>query len=185
MLSRINLNIRYFSLKHLPVAIPALLILVVLIIPLLTILLFFPQLSKAFSLHRIKLFLDEFQSCYKDNFQWYAGVYFIVWLTDDFLRSFLAPGSFSHALMIILLVNQLYFQPYRSKLLNMMDGCLLLAINLILLFSWSVTVTNPFNVVVIYGLVIVLVVCLILLSCSISLSLVYPIIFVTNLRSTF
>lgn len=48
----------------------------------------------------------------------------------------------------------------------MMDGCLLLAINLILLLSRSVTVTNPFNVVVIYGLVIVPVVCLILLSCS-------------------
>ena len=159
-------NIRYFSPKHLLVAIPALLILVVLVTPLLTVLLFFPLLSKVFSLHRIKPFLDEFQSCYKDNFRWYAGVYFIAWLTGYFLGSFSAPGSLSHALMIILLVSQLYFQPYQSKLLNMMDGCLLLAINLILLLSRSVTVTNPFNVVVIYGLVIVPVVCLILLSCS-------------------
>ena len=73
-------DMRYFSLRHLPVAIPSLLVLLVLITPLLLLLLFFPLLSRVINLHRIKPFLDEFHSCYKDSFRWYSAMYFISWI---------------------------------------------------------------------------------------------------------
>ena len=69
-------DVEYFSLSHIPVAIPALLVMIVMIGPLVIILLGSPLLSKVANLSRIKPFLDEFQSCYKDTFRWYSAVYF-------------------------------------------------------------------------------------------------------------
>ena len=36
--------------------------------------------SPFINLHRIKPFLDEFQSCYQDKYRWYAGVYVYSWM---------------------------------------------------------------------------------------------------------
>ena len=73
-------HMKYFSLEHIPIVILALLVLLIVIVPLLVVLLISPALSRVINLTRIKPFLDEFQSCYRDSCRWYSTVYFIVWI---------------------------------------------------------------------------------------------------------
>ena len=80
-------HMKYFSLEHIPIVILALLVLLIVIVPLLVVLLISPALSRAINLTRIKPFLDEFQSCYRDSCHWYSIVYFIVWIVFASMQS--------------------------------------------------------------------------------------------------
>ena len=122
---------KYFSPEHLPVAIPALLVLIAVITPLLIILLLSPLLSKIVSLHRIKPFLDEFQSCYKDKYRWYSAVYFTVWIFIVTLQGHSAVLFIQTAFIILTSVHFL-IRPYRSRVLNTMDMLLLLDLNFLI-----------------------------------------------------
>ena len=138
-------ELSYFSsLPHLLVAIPAILVLVVLITPMLFLLLFYPLLSKVVNLHRIKPFLDEFHSCYRDPFRWYSAVYFIAWIIIVIVQRLsqvedIESRNFKVAIVCIygiLLVGQIVIRPYQSKLLNMVDSCLLVDIVILVGVGW-------------------------------------------------
>lgn len=138
-------ELQYFSsLPHLLVAIPAILVLVVLITPLLFLLLFYPLLSKVVNLHRIKPFLDEFHSCYKDKFRWYSAVYFIAWIIIVIVERLsqvegIDSGNLKKVIICIyglLLFGQFLIRPYQSKMLNMADVFLLLDIFILVCFVW-------------------------------------------------
>ena len=116
-------NITFFSSEHLPLAIPALLVLLVVIFPLVIILLSAPFLQHVINLFKIKPFLDEFQSCYKDKYRWYSGVYFVVWIAIVGIQGL--PDSLLYTQTIILLCAQFLIKPYKSKLLNITDTLLL------------------------------------------------------------
>ena len=144
----------YFSLPHLPVAIPALLVLVVLITPLLVILLFFPLLSKVINLYRIKPFLDEFHSCYKDSYRWYSAIYFSVWIITVIIRRFAVSMVIVQTMYFFLLTTQIFIQPYQNKWLNMADILLLVSINFLLALVQSNTITATITYVLIHILVL-------------------------------
>ena len=147
-------DMRYFSPRHLPVAIPALLVLLVLITPLLLLLLFFPLLSKVINLHRIKPFLDEFHSCYKDSFRWYSAVYFISWIIVVIFQPLPFQLEIRQTIFALLLTGQIIFQPYQTKLLNTADGLLLVDINFLIGLAQSDLAASTVKVVLVHCLVI-------------------------------
>ena len=95
----------YFGSGHLPYAIPALLCLVVVMLPPPCILLLEPVATKLFSLRiwpdsvkwaynklRLKFmpFLDSFQACFKDKYRFFAGLYFTYRIVIPLLRCLIA-----------------------------------------------------------------------------------------------
>ena len=124
-------DIEYFSLPHIPVAIPALLVMILVIAPLVFILLASPFLSKVANLSRIKPFLDEFQSCYDEKFRWYSAVYFIVWIA--LIICLVYSDVFAYqTILVLLLLTHIVIQPYSSMTLNIIDALLLTDINFLI-----------------------------------------------------
>ena len=80
--------------------------------------------SPFINLHRIKPFLDEFQSCYQDKYRWYAGVYVFSWMI---LLITIALSDYILLLtsLAIIATAQYLVQPYRTKWLNNVDTLLL------------------------------------------------------------
>ena len=80
--------------------------------------------SRFLNLHRFKPILDEFQSCYKDSYRWYGGVYFIMW---TILQVLVISSNYElfQTVIIVLTVTHCLLQPYCKKWLNMMDGLFL------------------------------------------------------------
>ena len=161
-------DIRYFSPQHLTVAIPALLVLLVLILPLVIVLLLSPFLQRVINLYRIMPFLDEFQSCYEDRYRWYSSVYFIVWIIIVSIQGLPDFLLFTQTIFIILLCAQFLIKPYKSKLLNITDTLLLVDINFLislvykLNYSSSSSYVHMFSNLLIHALVIVPFVCAII-----------------------
>ena len=161
-------DIRYFSPQHLPVAIPALLVLLVLILPLVAVLLLSPFLQRVINLHRIMPFLDEFQSCYEDRYRWYSGVYFVVWIIIVGIQGLPDFLLFTQTIFIILLCAQFLIKPYKSKLLNITDTLLLVDINFLISLIYKHSYSSPsshvqsFSNLLIHALVIVPFVCAII-----------------------
>ena len=107
-------DIEYFSLPHIPVAIPALLVMILVIAPLVFIHLASSLLA---NLNHIKPFLDEFQSCYNNKFRWYSAVYFIVWIA--LIISLVYSDVFAYqTILVLLLLTHIVIQPYSSMTLN-------------------------------------------------------------------
>ena len=160
-------DIIYFSHnEHLPLAIPALLVLLVVILPLVIILLSAPFLQRVINLIKIKPFLDEFQSCYKDKYRWYSGVYFVVWIAIVGMQGLPDSLLYTQTLFFILLCAQFLIKPYKSKLLNITDTLLLVDVNFLIALFYN-KVNNPllsdkFLSFLIHALIIVPFVCAIL-----------------------
>ena len=108
-------NITFFSSEHLPLAIPALLVLLVVIFPLLVVLLSAPFLQHVINLFKIKPFLDEFQSCYKDKYRWYSGVYFVVWIAIVGVQGLPDSLLYTQTIFFLLLCAQFLIKPYLTK----------------------------------------------------------------------
>ena len=86
-------------------------------------------LSPFLNLYQIKPLLDEFQSCYKDKFRWYGGVYFCTWIV---LQALMQTSNYLILQTIIIMLAAVHFliQPYCSRWLNVIDGVLLVSLNL-------------------------------------------------------
>ena len=151
-------QIKYFSLKHIPIVILALLVLLIVIIPLLVVLLVSPALSRVINLTRIKPFLDEFQSCYRDSCRWYSIVYFIVWIGFVSMQSQAVPMIYIQALFTILLSTHFLIHPYQSMILNVTDTLILVDVNFLLALMQSKT--NLSTIVFIHILVLVPILCI-------------------------
>ena len=100
--------------------------------------------SRFLNLHRLKPILDEFQSCYKDSYRWYGGVYFIMW---TILQVLVISSNYElfQTVIIVLTVTHCLLQPYCKKWLNVMDGLFLgslLSISSCLLSSSGTTITR-------------------------------------------
>ena len=80
--------------------------------------------SRFLNLHRLKPIFDEFQSCYKDSYRWYGGVYFIMW---TILQVLVISSNYElfQTVIIVLTVTHCLLQPYCKKWLNVMDGLFL------------------------------------------------------------
>ena len=160
----LNGDLKYFGKVHLYYAIPALFCLLTIgILPPL-LLLIYPLLNKVFDILRIgdsravkflfrwlipvntlKPLLDSFQGCFKDNLRFFAGLYFLYrWsallaytISSKFFVAYMVTqGSFT-----IMLVIHALFQPYISRVCNIIDTFLfadLVFINFITLIHYSI-----------------------------------------------
>ena len=73
--------------------------------------------------HRLKPLLDEFQSCYKDSYRWYSGVYFTVWMILEGLLINSETLAVQTVLVAITVVHVI-LQPYCRRWLNAVDTLL-------------------------------------------------------------
>ena len=153
--SSLQPNVRYFSMQHAPVAVPAILLQLVVIVPLLVLLMFSSLLSKRVNLHKIKPFLDEFQSCYKDRYRWFSVVFLVVWIiTVCFSTIINTHPIVMQTLYTLVLTVLITIQPYQSKSLNTMDSLLLVDINLLIATLQSKYADSKITVVFVHLLII-------------------------------
>ena len=130
-------SVTYFGSNHIKYAVPAVIVIFILIFPPM-ILLFRPflwkyekveQLLRRFlPLTRIDLFLNEFYSCYRPNFQWYASFYFFYRLALFFSASFTLLSQqyiIQQLLCAVFLIVHCVVQPYNRRLYNLVDGLIL------------------------------------------------------------
>jgi hypothetical protein len=137
--------------EHLPWFLIATVVLIGFIIPFTLLLLFAPLIARWINLNKIKPFLDEFQSCYKDKFRWMAGYYFTCRLLYFILLTvpiseYVVTEYFLQFLSITILIVHMLIQPYESKWLNICDSLLLIDIVLITLL-YGVTANDVFKYV--------------------------------------
>ena len=142
----LNGNIVYFSKSHLPYALPALLCLLtvgtippllLLAYPLSNKVLAFFQLEESkiatficrkLRISNLKPLLDSFQGSFKDNLRFFAGLYFLYrWIAliltitlSDFNLVYTAVEIF----IVVTLVLHALFQPYASRVHNIIDTLL-------------------------------------------------------------
>ena len=175
----------YFSPHHLPYAIPAVLVLVLVTIPPL-ILILHPTLTKycgkgsndtgeerkkmaaCFSMWKTRLtpFFDSFQSCFKDNCRYFAGLYFIYRLAISMAFAFSDNGMELYftleIIVILMLAIHAIVQPYQKPFFNIVDAAIfadLAIINGLSIYNFywaqkgveeTVTIVSYFQVFLIY-----------------------------------
>ena len=153
----------YFGSAHLPYAIPAVLCLIVVIIPPPCILLLEPVATKLFSLQiwsdsvkqaysRLRLkfmpFLDSFQACFKDKYRFFAGLYFtyriVVPLLYLVFRGTVSTCYIAVEIFLFFLVNlHVLIQPYKVHWHNLLESAFfinLLFVNTITIFNYAATI---------------------------------------------
>ena len=138
-------NISYFRLGHLPYAIPAIFMLIVVVIPLPLVLFFDPFLLKIEGLlvqhhllksclpwtqfrMKFKPFLDSFQGCFRDDARYFAGLFFfyrvVIYITLMSTKNTIQFNMVLEAILIIMLTVQAIFQPFESKYNNILSFCM-------------------------------------------------------------
>ena len=157
-----NGELEYFSGKHLPYALPALLFLIVLGLGPPLLLISYPLcyrifgqlkiseskfvnvLCKCFPLERFKPLYDSFQSSFKDEYRFYSGLYFIYRLT--ILTAFPMTRNITTYYIVILIQFAVMFflhaiaQPYKKRWHNLLDSFVfayLLVIHVLILFNYK------------------------------------------------
>ena len=118
----------YFSGVHIPLAILAITLMVCFVVPSTLFLLLAPFISKKISLYRIQPLLDQFQSCYKDNFRWYPAVYMIGWVIILSANSVVIVVQ---AVLAIMISMFFILQPYKAQWQNISNTLLLFDIILV------------------------------------------------------
>jgi hypothetical protein len=136
-----NGEITMFSLAHLPYAVPALFCLLLIVIPPPVILLWQPLgrhllsrcglgesvfvqvVDKVLLVNKLKPVLDSFQSCFKDNRRYFAGLHFVYRLA---LCVALLVGSQFHIVALVhsavMLLLHAILQPYKKGVHNMLNS---------------------------------------------------------------
>ena len=156
-----NGEIDYISEAHLRYAIPAITFITIALIPPLLLIVYplhyrviaalqldekqwFNTVSKYISLERMKPLLDSFQSCFKDNCRFFAGLFFLYRFL--FLLSFTVLPSYTliytvvEMQLIVILALHAHVQPYQNKLHNRLDTLIftnLAVINAISVLNYS------------------------------------------------
>ena len=160
-------NLKYFGCGHFPYTIPAILSLVFVVVSPVIILTLYPSCFKIISFFNlekvscvswlmqrvphtlIKPFADSFQSCFKDNMRFFAGLYFAYRVI--ILIGWFAPSHFNQSyillelMLITILVIHSLAQPYNSRKHNALDTLLffdLALINGITLYNYHYTKYN-------------------------------------------
>lgn len=165
-----NGEIIWFSLSHLRYAFPALLCLVFVIIPPPVILLWHPlgkqflslcglaesvlvvAIDKVLFVNKLKPLVDSFQSCFKDNCRYFAGLQF-AYRISLFVSLLFGHGTLIYISILVHSASMLLaittIQPYKRRIHNIVDGLLfanLLFINFASLFIDVKLVNNDGNV---------------------------------------
>ena len=145
-------HIEYFSSRHLPYAIPAVLILTFIVVPLPLVLFFDPFLLKMEGVlvqhgilksclpwtrfrMKFKPFFDSFQGCFRDDARYFAGLFFIyrtvVHLMSAVLQTEITFYMSIEAILAVILTIQAVIQPLEKKWHNIISSVLLFAFLLV------------------------------------------------------
>ena len=133
-------DIKYFTGRHLAYGIIAILCELIIVIGLPLFLLLEPLLSRKINFVKIKPLIDPFQQCYKNKYRWFAAYYLIC---RQVLIIIVIVGNRNYynmlyylqtACLIIAMIHG-YIQPYKSNLLNGLDGVILLILVLVVNLS--------------------------------------------------
>lgn len=151
-------DIKYFTGRHLVYAIVALLCEMIIVIGLPLLLLLEPLLSRKVNFVRIKPLMDPFQRCYKDRYRWF-GAYYLICRQVLILIVYVGNRNYYNMLYylqtacIVIAMIHGYIQPYKSHLLNGLDGLILLimvlVVNLNTFPSFSLSVLSDLSVVLV------------------------------------
>ena len=93
-------------------------------LPFILLLLFSQCLRKKINLIRIQPLLDAFQSSYREQVQWFAGIYLLAWI----LLNINIPSYyilFKTTILVSVCLLHFLLQPHKSKWINMSDTMLL------------------------------------------------------------
>ena len=146
-------DIHYFHPRHLPYAIPALFCVIFVVILPTAILLLYPSCFKVISAFHLgdnncvswiqqriphaylMPFADSFQSCFKDNLRFFAGLYFVyrlAFLTSKVMSSLLTQYFMLLELLFVsmLLVHSI-FHPYKKRWHNTLDSFMFFILSVI------------------------------------------------------
>ena len=129
-------DLHYFSGEHLPYALVALFIEVFLSLPICFLILCAPCLCKRVvrsSRLRLKFkpIVDEFQACYRSEYRWFAGFYFLarqlIFVVNILPLTQEPPEDnlYLHTINAAVFIIHCTFQPYKLKWLNLLDALLL------------------------------------------------------------
>ena len=129
-------DIEYFQGRHLVYGIIASLCIIFIVIGVPLILVIQPFLNHMINFVKIKPLLDQFQGCYKDKYRWFAGYYMICRIVIITITIIFSTSDFTSRYLLIticaaILLIHLSVRPYKSKLLNVFDGVLLLLLVLV------------------------------------------------------
>ena len=157
-------NLKYFGHEHFPYTIPAILSLLIVVVSPVIILTLYPSCFKVVSFFKLeesrsvswliqrvphallKPFTDTFQSCFKDNMRFFAGLYFAYRVI--ILIGMFAPTRFTQSyillelILVTIIVIHALAQPYNSRKHNILDALLffnLAVINGITLYNYHYT----------------------------------------------
>ena len=168
-------DVEYFHGRHLVYAIVAVLFTIVIVIGLPLLLALEPFLNSKINFVKIKPLLDQFQSCYKDNFRCFAAYYMICRLI--IITIIIANSSndfiFQYALVCACVLMDLIHQivkPYSKSLLNVIDGVILHVLVLVSILP-LIESFNNFNTNLAVGITFALVISPLLIFIAISLIL--------------
>lgn len=135
-------NIGYFSVNHLPYAIPALLCILFFVAPLPLLLIVYPLCNKIIALlklennravkltsrllpvTKIKPLLDCFQGAFKDNYRFFAGLYFVyrvMILSSRLVTGVILIFTIIEVQLIIMLALHTFIWPYQKRIHNIID----------------------------------------------------------------
>ena len=97
------------------------------------------SISKRIPMSKLKPFLDSFQGCFKDDYRFFAGLYFLYrWIGLVVYATAVSTGAFYgilEAILIVILLTHATVQPYESRWHNIMD----------ILFLSNVALINGFT----------------------------------------
>ena len=136
-------SIKYFTGRHIPYGIIALLSGLFIVIGLPLLLLLEPFLQRKINFIKIKPLLDQFQECYKDQYRCFAAYYFIcrqIIIALVYISNFNNALYYLQTICIITVLIHIWIQPYKNERLNTLDGVILLILVLIVnlnLFAFS------------------------------------------------
>ena len=150
-------SIKYFTGRHMPYSIIALLCGLFIVIGLPLLLLLEPFLKRKVNFVRIKPLLDQYQECYKDQYHWFAAYYLVcrqVIIAIIYVSNFNNELYYLQTACIIIVMTHACIKPYQSEILNILDGIVLLTVVLVVnlnsfMFSKSSTITITVFLVVI------------------------------------
>ena len=141
-------SVKYFTGRHIPYGIIALLCGLFIVIGLPLLLLLEPFLKRKVNFIQIKPLLDQYQECFKDQYHWFAAYYLVcrqVIIAIVYVSNFNNALYYLQTVCIIIVTIHVWIQPYKNDIMNILDGIILLtvvfAVNLSLFtFSRSPTV---------------------------------------------
>lgn len=155
-------NTILYSAQHALFAIPAFMCIASLVVIPTTLLLWYPSgprllsfcglrdstfCHKALPLHKLKPFFDSFQGCFKDDFRFFSGLYFIYRLLTIAAYSFSIGLTQFYIIVEVMFITMLMLhalaQPYKKKWFNVIDTLIFSNLTIINTLSIFVYTKSP------------------------------------------